>query len=33
MCGNEYAATLLKPLYFACYKKYKDLFKFAVSQG
>ena len=33
MCGNEYAATLLKPLCFACYKKYKDLFKFAVSQG
>ena len=30
-CGHEYAATLLKPLCFACFKKYKDVFKFAVS--
>ena len=30
-CGNECAATLLKPVCFACYKKYKDVFEFAVS--
>ena len=30
-CGNEYASTLLKPVCFACYKKYKDVFTFAVS--
>ena len=28
-CGNEYAATLLKPLCLTCYKKYKDVFEFA----
>ncbi len=30
-CGTEYASTLLKPVCYACYKKYKDVFKFAVS--
>ncbi len=30
-CGNDYAATFLKPLCFACFKKYKDVFKFAVA--
>ena len=30
-CGNEHAASLLKPVCVACYKKYKDLFTFAVS--
>ena len=30
-CGNEHAATLLKPLCLVCYKKYKDVFKFAVN--
>ena len=29
-CGNEHAATLLKPLCFTCYKKYQDVFEFAV---
>ena len=28
-CGNEYTATLLKPLCLTCYKKYKDVFEFA----
>ena len=31
MCGNTHPATLLKPLCLACFKKYKDTFKFAVS--
>ena len=30
-CGNEHKATLLKPLCSACYRKYKDVFEFAVS--
>ena len=30
-CGSEHAATLLKPVCFACYKKYKDVFEFAAS--
>ncbi len=30
-CGTEYAATLLKPVCIACYKKYKDVLKFAVN--
>ena len=30
-CGNAHTATLLKPLCLACFKKYKDAFKFAVS--
>ena len=31
ICGSEYASTLLKPVCYACYKKYKDVFEFAVS--
>lgn len=31
ICGNEHTATLLKPLCSACYRKYKDVFEFAVS--
>ncbi len=30
-CGIEYVSTLLKPVCYACYKKYKDVFEFAVS--
>ena len=30
-CGNEHAAILLKPLCIACYRKFKDVFEFAVS--
>ena len=30
-CGNEHTATLLKPLCSTCYRKYKDVFEFAVS--
>ena len=30
-CGTEYASALLKPVCYACYKKYKDVFEFAVS--
>ena len=30
ICGNEHAATLLKPLCLACYKKHQDVFEFAV---
>ena len=29
-CGNECETTLVKPLCYACYKKYKDVFEFAV---
>ena len=29
-CGNEHATTLLKPLCPDCYRKYKDVFEFAV---
>ena len=32
-CGNEYAATLLKPLCLTCYKKYKDVFEFTERVG
>ena len=32
-CGKELAATLLKPLCIACFRKYKDVLKFAVSRG
>ena len=32
-CGKEHAATLLKPLCTACFRKYKDVLKFAVSRG
>ena len=28
-CGEEYAATLLKPLCLKCFKKYKDVLEFA----
>ncbi len=28
-CGKEHAATLLKPLCIACYRKYKDVLQFA----
>ena len=31
ICGNEYGATLLKPLCVACYRTYKDIFEFATS--
>ena len=30
-CGTDYPSTLLKPVCYACYKKYKDVFEFAVS--
>ena len=30
-CGSEHSTTLLKPLCAACYRKYKDVFTFAVS--
>ena len=30
-CGNEHATTFLKPLCPDCYRKYKDVFEFAVS--
>ena len=30
-CGNGHKATLFKPLCPACYRKYKDIFEFAVS--
>ena len=29
-CGTEHAATMLKPVWYTCYKKYKDVFEFAV---
>ena len=29
-CGIGYTSTLLKPVCYACYKKYKDIFEFAV---
>ncbi len=32
-CGKEHAATLLKPLCTTCFRKYKDVLKFAVSRG
>ena len=28
-CGNEHAATLLKPVCRACYRKYKKVLEFA----
>ena len=30
-CGTDYPSTLLKPVCYTCYKKYKDIFEFAVS--
>ena len=30
-CGNEHATTFLKPLCPDCYRKYKDVFEFAVN--
>ena len=30
-CGKDYPSNLLKPVCYTCYKKYKDVFEFAVS--
>ena len=32
-CGKEHAVTLLKPLCTTCFRKYKDVLKFAVSRS
>ena len=29
-CGSEHTSTLLKPVCLSCYRKYKDVFEFAV---
>ena len=28
LCGKEHSATMLKPVCYACFKKYKDIFEF-----
>ena len=28
LCGKDHSATMLKPVCYACYKKYKDVFEF-----